>query len=303
MPPGKKKFRIIPLLLVLLPVWLIASAAFALVKYFKDEKKDEAKAMQLFSRSVSTPAIADDLRKIISVIGQRNTSRPEKLRATASMIEGSLGPSNTGYDVESIDGPAGFPILRVTVPGADDSASPVWIATSYDSPVGSRGAEKNATGLVATLATAQSLANSSPAHPIHFLFLPHANETDAPVVDTAILLTNLIKAAQTPKAILCIEAMGDAETLILTSRDTQALPTTEFDGLGKILGAEVICLGDDFDLASILFETGLPALRVATRSTLLPDEADDKLPFAPTLAASTGRLIEFVRRLSGPNQH
>jgi hypothetical protein len=92
--------------------------------------------------------------------------------------------------------------------------------------------------------------------------------------------------------------MGDAETLILSSRDTTALPAVEFADLGKILGAEVICLGEDSDLASVLFEMGLPAVRVATRPMLLPDEADDKLPFAPTLAASSGRLIELVRRLA-----
>lgn len=293
-----KKFRIVPWLLVLLPAWLIVSACFALVKYFKDEKKNEAEAEKRFAQTVSTPVIADDLRKIVNVIGERNTARPENLRAIASMIEGTLGPSNTGYQVKSIKGPAGFPILHVTVPNRDDKAPPVWIATSYDSPLGSRGAEKNATGLVATLAVAQALANSTPSHPIHFLFLPHANETDSPIVETALIAANLIKAAPSPKAILCTEAMGDAETLILTSRDTEALPTTEFDGLGQILGPEVICLGDDFDLASTLYEMNLPALRIATRPTLLPDEKDDELPFAPTLAASTGRLIEFVRRLS-----
>jgi hypothetical protein len=92
--------------------------------------------------------------------------------------------------------------------------------------------------------------------------------------------------------------MGDAETLSLSSRDTTAIPPVDFADLGKILGAEVVCLGEDTDLASILFEMGRPAVRVATRPMLLPDEADDKLPFAPTLASSTGRLIELVRRLS-----
>ena len=42
----------------------------------------------------------------------------------------------------------------------------------------------------------------------------------------------------------------------------------------------------------------LPAVRVATRPLLLPDEADDQLPFAPTVAAATGRLIELIRRCS-----
>jgi hypothetical protein len=46
---------------------------------------------------------------------------------------------------------------------------------------------------------------------------------------------------------------------------------------------------------------GHPTIRISTRPMLLPDEADNKVPFAPTLAASTGRFIELVRRLSKLN--
>ncbi|QTN31522.1 hypothetical protein HZ994_04000 [Akkermansiaceae bacterium] len=293
-----KKSRIIPWLLVILPVWVFVSAGFALVKYFKDEKADAAKEEQRFARSVSAGSIADDLRKTIEVIGERNTGIPEKLSAMASMIAGSLGPSNTGYEVKPIEGPAGFPILQASVGAKDRDASPVWVLTSYDSPAGSRGAERNATGLAATMAASQALADAEPSHPIRFLFLPHANEADSPIAETALTVANLMKQSPAPKAILCIEAMGDAETLILSSRDTAAIPTREFQGLGKILGAEVTCLGDDFDLSSTLFEMGLPAIRIATRPTLLPDEKDDKIPFAPTVAASAGRLVELLERLS-----
>lgn len=293
----KRKSRILPWLLVILPVWLIASGAFALVKYFKNEETAKIEAAQRFAKSVSAQAIADDLRKIISVIGERNTSKPDQLSSTASMIEGTLGPSNTGYSVESITSPTDFPILKVTIPSTEKSAEPIWILTSYDSPNNSRGAEKNATGLAASLATAQALADFSPKHPIHFLFIPHANEVDAPILETVTTVSKLIQSNKL-HAILCVEAMGDAEPLILSSRDTTALPKVDFEDLGKILGAEVVCLGDDFDLASTLNEMNLPAIRVSTRPTLLPDEADDKIPFAPTVAASTGRLIELVRRLS-----
>jgi len=294
----KRKSRILPWLLVILPVWLIASGAFALVQYFKTEETAKIEAEKRFAKNVSAESIVDDLKKIISVIGERNTSKPDQLSATASMIEGTLGPSNTGYEVAKINSPSDFPILKVTIPSLKKSTEPIWIITSYDSPNSSRGAEKNATGLVATLAAAQSLADFSPAQPIHFLFIPHANEDDAPILETAIIVSKLIRADPQPRAILCIEAMGDAESLILSSRDTTALPTVDFEDLGKILGAEVVCLGDDFDLSSALFEMSLPAIRIATRPTLLPKESDEKIPFAPTLAASTGRLIELVRRLS-----
>lgn len=291
-----KKFKLMPWLLVLLPTWLIVSACLALVKYFKDEDNEKLAAQARFSRAVSIPALADDLRKIIDVIGERNTTKPENLRAISSMIQGSLGPANTGYEIKSIIGPATFPILQVSISGSDPKSPPIWILTSYDSPNGSRGAEKNASGLTATLATAQALANSTPIRTIHFVFIPHINEADSPILETASTVLNLINTSR--GTVLCIEAMAYAETLILTSRDASVLPTKEFTDLGEILGAEVTCLGDDFDLASTLFESGLPAMRLATRPTLLPDEPDDKLPFAPTLAASTGRLIEFIRRLS-----
>ncbi len=294
----RKRFRLVPILLVLLPLWFILSGLFALVRYFEKEEEAVVLDARRFSQAVSTPSLEDDLRKIVEVIGERNTSSPTQLSAIASMIQGLLGPSNIGYQVKAMAGPAGFPILQVTLPSLKSSAAPVWLITSYDSPTGSRGAEKNATGVVATLATAQALADTRPGRPIHFLFLPHANDRESPLLETALFATRLIQKGPAPKAILCIEAMGAAETLILSSRDNEALPAHEFDGLGKILGAEVVCLGDDFDLSSTLFEMNLPALRIATRPTLLPNEKDDKPPFGPTLAASTGRLIEFVTRLS-----
>ncbi|MEP3214287.1 MAG: hypothetical protein ABJQ29_13905, partial [Luteolibacter sp.] len=169
----RKKSPLVPILLVVLPVWLIVSAGYALVKYFKDEKKAATAETQRFTRAVSTPSVEDDLRKIITLIGERNTATPDKLSATSSMIQGTLGPANTGYQVTTTNGPADFPLISVSVASEKSAAAPIWILTSYDSPLGSPGAEKNATGLTATLAAAQSLANASPARPIHFLFLPH----------------------------------------------------------------------------------------------------------------------------------
>ena len=298
MEPEAKKLRIMPWLLVILPAWLIISAALALVKYFRDEKTAAVEETRRFAQSVSSDSLADDLNKLVNVIGERHTGEPAKLSATASMIRGVMGPSNSGYEVKAINGPDVFPLLHITIASKKADAAPLWVLTSYDSPPGSRGAERNATGLAATLAAAQAMAGDKPARPVHFLFLPHANDPEAPVVETALIASKLIGDSPKPKAVLCIEAMGDAETLILSSRDTTALPAVDFADLGKILGAEVICLGEDTDLASILFEMGLPAVRVATRPMLLPDEEDDKLPFAPTLAASSGRLIELVRRLA-----
>lgn len=291
--------RWVTLLLVLLPVWLLVSGASALWYYFHREKKQALIEQEHFSQSVSIPLIADDLRKIVEIIGERNASSQvaaANLSRTASMIEGMLGPSNIGYKVQRTNGPADWPILQATLNGKNPAAPAIWVLTTYDSRVGSRGAEANATGVAATLAAAQALAGDKPNAPVHFVFLPHSNDVDSPVMETAVKFVGLLKAQGTPKAILCVESMGAGEALWLSSRDVSATPLNLVAGLGAVYGSEVVCLGEDTDLASTLFEMNLPAVRVSTRALMMVKENDDRLPFAPTVAASTGRLIDLIRR-------
>ncbi len=293
-----RKIRAVQILIVALPLWLIGSGAFALYKYFEKQRLAELAEIKRFSQDISAENLEDNLRKIIQTIGERNLKNPRSLAATSSMLRGSLGPSNTGFSPLLIKTTTPFPIISCEIPGQSASLGPIWVITSYDSPPDSPGAEKNASGLVATLAVAEKLASSRLEKPIHFLLLPHANDPDSPVLETASIVANLIQNSADPTAIFCIEAMGDAERLILTSRDPEAIPTDAFAGLGEVKGAEITCLGDDFDLSSTLFELGLPAIRIATRPTLLPGEDDFAIPFAPTLAASTARLATLIRRLA-----
>lgn len=299
MTAEKPRRRWTPILLVVLPVWLVGSAAVGIWLLFRYEAKEAEKEQARFAQSVSTPLLGDDLKKIVTVIGDRNPSSEAgaiNLSRMASMIEGLLGPSNTGFQVTKHRGPAEWPILQVTIRGKS-TEHPLWIVTSFDSRPGTRGAETNGTGLAATIAAAQAMAQDKPSLSIHFVFLPHANDPDSPVIENATILRDLIQASP-PTAVLAVEAMGDGEELWLTSRDTDALPLSKVEGLGKVYGAEVACLGEDSDLASILFEMGIPAVRVATRAMLSPNEADDREPFAPTVSASTGRLVELTRRLA-----
>ena len=69
---------------------------------------------------------------------------------------------------------------------------------------------------------------------------------------------------------------------------------------GSVKDAEAVLAGAGPDLAAVLFQTGLPAVRVATRPQVAATEADDVLPSANTLAASTGRLVELIRRCANP---
>ncbi|MES2439407.1 MAG: M28 family peptidase [Verrucomicrobiota bacterium] len=299
MSETKPRLNRVTIFLIILPLWLLLSAGGALWYYFHREKQQAEVEQQRFVQAVSTPLIEDDLRKIVEVIGERNVSSETaaaNLARVASMIEGLLGPSNTGYAVKKTRGPAEWPVLQVTIKGMKPENPPVWVLTSYDSRAGSRGAEANATGLAATLAAAQALAHDKPVAPVHFIFLPHVNDVESPVLETAAKFLELAKSAAAPRAILCVEAMGAGEPLWLTSRDVSAAPLGLVSGLGAVYGAEVVCLGDDTDLASMLFEMNLPAVRVSTRPMLTAEDKDEKPPFAPTVAASTGRLIELIRR-------
>lgn len=291
-----KRSKWVALLLVVLPLWLVASAAVAVWFALHRENQQAQAEQQRFARSVSTPMIADDLRKLVGIIGERNGSSETaaiNLTRTASMIEGLLGPGNTGYKVHRERGPAEWPLLHVTLRGKTPDAPAVWVLSSYDSRPGSPGAEANATGLAATLAAAQALADHSPPVSVHFVFLPHANDPESPLLETAAKFQEM---AGSPKTVLCVEAMGAGEDLWLSSRDTAAAPLALARGLGSVRGAEVVCLGEDTDLASILFEMGLPAVRVSTRPIVTTDESDDQAPSAPTVAASAGRLVELIRR-------
>lgn len=286
----------ITLLLVLLPLWLVVSGGFAIWFYFYKEKKDAQEDQARFAQTVSVPGLADDLRKIVEIIGERHggsESAAKNLTRAASMIEGALGPSNTGFTVRRVQGPAEWPLLQVTVTGPKPDSPAVWVLASYDSRPGSPGTEANATGLAATLASAQALAADKPAADIHFLFIPHANDPESPILETAAKFATMATA---PKAVLCVEAMGAGESLWLSSRYSDALPLTHVQRLGSVRGAEVVCLSDDLDFASVLFESGIPAVRVSTRPLVTGQEADDQLPPAPVLAASTGRLVELIRR-------
>lgn len=294
-----KRQRWVAWLLVLLPLWLLVSGAAGVWYFLKREKQAEIAGQQRFARTVSESALADDMRKIVDYIGERHASSEtaaRNLTRAAVMIEGLLGPSNTGYQVRRVRGPGDWPLLHVTVAGANPKASGIWVATSYDSRPGSAGVEANATGLAATLAAAQALAGDQPAVPVHFVFVPHANDPDAPVLETVSALRGLLIESGAPRAVMCVEAMGGGAELWLTSRDAAAIPLEHVRGLGSIRGAEVACLGEDADLASMLFETGLPAVRVATRPVVLATESDDRPPAPAVLAAASGRLIELIRR-------
>ena len=296
---SSKRSRSIIWLLIALPLWLLVSGIFAIWYFHHHEEQESRIEQQRFSQAVSEQMLADDLRKIVEVIGERHPSSEtaaRNLSRMAAMIEGLLGPSNTGYTVERVDGPSNWPLLHILVKGKSPQSPTVWIVTSYDSKPGSPGAEQNASGLAATLAAAQALAIDAPDSNIRFAFLPHANDPGSPILETLSKFKELAAIKKVTGSLLYVESMGINQELWLSSRDSSAPALSLNDGLGAVHGAEVICLTDDLDISSMMFEIGLPAVRVATGAPIPPDVPDNRLPAAATVASSTGRLLELIRR-------
>jgi hypothetical protein len=302
-PESAPRPRRYAVLLWLLPLWLAASCVGGLWLYFKRQADAERAGPARFSTGVSEAGLRDDMAKLLGFVGERHVSHPDGvqgLKRAAAMIEGSLGPENAGYRVERLLAPAAatgqWPILIATVPGRDAKAAPLWLVAAYDSRPGSPGAEANASGTASLLAAANALANAAFARDVHFAFIPHAHDAEAPVADTLARLAARIGSAT---AVLVVEAAGSTPELLVSSRDAANPALRQVDGLGEVAGAEAVCLEDDTDLASLLFESGLPAARVATRLPVESSEPDATAPDPAVHTAATRALIELVERLAG----
>jgi hypothetical protein len=291
-------------LLVLLPVWLVVSGVAAVWWHVRRADRLEAEEQASYPSRVDAAALVEDVRKIAFVAGRRGTSGEEPgrgLRRVAALIEGSLGPSNTGYQVRRLAGPdhdgSSWPLIEVARPGSEAGAPAVWVLCGYDAPAGRRGVEWNATGVAAVMAAARELVDAELQRPLRFLFLPHVFDEDAPLLATAAAAVTRIESAGGGRQVLCVDAMGRSDRLVVGTRDTESPVVDEIVGLGRVAGAEALCLQDDFDLASTLFEAGLAAARI-TSSLDARNEPSESLPDPAVLAGSTGRLVELLRRLA-----
>lgn len=303
---GVKREHGIPwvrVLLVLLPVWLLVSGVVAVWWRIRQGEHGEAEQQALYPSNVNAAELAEDVRKIAFVVGPRGTADEAAGRGldrVAALIEGSLGPSNTGYQVRRSAGPPGggraWPLIEVMRAGREPKLPAVWVLCGYDAPAGRRGIEWNATGVAAAMAAARELVGDELRRTVRFLFLPHVFDDNAPLLETAAAAVARIESGGGGWQVLCVDGMGRSDQLVVGTRDTGSQVVESMAGLGKVVGADALCLQDDFDLASTLFESGLPAARVA--SFVEPGgEASGSLPDPQVLAGSSGRLVELLRRL------
>ena len=293
-----KPSRWYPVILVGLPLWLAVSAVGALWLYFHLEKREAGMRRAAFAREISITSLADDLRKFTSLIGERHAGDGEpgeNLLRAAAMVEGTLGPANTGLDIQRHRGPADWPLLETAIPARRPAAGSVWVITGYDAPRGGIGGQFNASGLAAVLAAIQAGANDVPERHLRFLFLPHLHDAGAPVAETLRIAAETMTSRGEVDAVLWVEAMGAGSDLQLSADNPQILPADQLADLGEVVpGSHGLDAGDRVP-------AWLPdaLVRVSTRGPQVPGEPDDAVP-SPTLTAdAAGRLLELLRRMAG----
>jgi hypothetical protein len=219
----------VKIMLIALPVWLVISAAFGLFVYLREETS-ETPRFQIQSE-VEAASLLDDLRKIAVVLGERNfrtDATRGNLRATAKMIEGALGPQNTGFKVNrNIDEQAHaqqWMTLWVEVPGTVAAGEVVWLFAGYDSGLESPGVEANGTGVAGLLALARSLSKATPERTIRIAFVPHANQLDYDATEAARQLNKtIVNAGGTVVQVVHVHALGLGPDLAVAAPAGQPL--------------------------------------------------------------------------------
>jgi len=285
--------------LVILPLWLVVSTLGGLWMWTR--KEDALHEPAKFATALSQEGLRAELVKVLERVGPRHTASEAGragLRRMAALIEGTLGPDNAGYRVERVIGPVSgqesWPILMATLPGGDQS--PLWVVAGYDQNPAGGGIEANATGVTSVMSIAQALAGESFDRPVVFAFLPHGYDVEAPLGPMIELLNR--KRGEVDR-MLVVEAMGGGEVgLMASSRSTEALAHSAMDRQTTVVGAEAICLADDHDLSSLLFEAGNPAVRIATRAVVRKGDSDRDLPGVEGHAQATEALAQLVRDLA-----
>jgi len=292
-----KSHRGYAILLVGLPLWLAISAGGALWWYFELEKKEALTRQAAFAREISITSLADDLRKFTTLIGERHTGNvtaSANLGRAAAMIEGLLGPANTGLEIQRVRGPGEWPLLETSIPAKRPDAPSLWILTGYDSPHDSRGGQFNASGLAAVLATAQAAAADTPDVHLRFLFLPHLHEPEAPVAATLRLAAETMTRQGEVKAVLWIEAMAAGPQLLLSANQPAVLPADFLTDIGTVVpGGHSLPQGDP--IPAWLGDT---VVRVSTRGSFTAGENNDEVPSPTTTADAAGKLLELLRRMA-----
>jgi hypothetical protein len=263
-PPSRRWVKV---LIVALPLWIAVSGAVGLYLFLRSERIATQTPDFQITRDIEGERLMSDLRKLTMVVGERNFRTEETrkhLRSAAKMIEGSLSPQNTGFRVNRTTEEVAFDqqwsIYWVEIKGKKATEEVVWLFAGYDSPLSSSGTELNATGVAALLALGQSLATATPDRTIRIAFLPHANEENSPLTETArIFNKTIVEAGGRPVQVLHVKGMGNSDRVLTSAK----IPLTGQELKPYQISAEFPEAPAE-DINSLLKEWDLPVADVST---------------------------------------
>ena len=204
--------RLIKMLVLGLPIGLFLIGGGSMLWHFKHPKPaGKAPVNPPSSKPVSQLDLQFYVTRMARDIGPRPATDPNPTKASISFIQGTLGMNNIGFTrVETEPFSETDPTLVnlfVEVPGSDASAGTILVATHYDSPPASPGANANGTGVAANLALANYFLGRKPKHTLRFAFLGNALGAAPNGPQT------LAKAYQTRgrrlTAVICLDQLGN----------------------------------------------------------------------------------------------
>lgn len=280
-----KRSRWLVVCLTLIPLWLALSAGAAVWWSLRDDRQEKEERQQRFVREMSVERIADDMRKLDEAIGPRNAENPESLMRAAAMIDGTLGPSNTGYQTKRIPGPTEAPIIRASLKQSKNQGRSIWIVASYDTVPESQSISDNSSSVAAMMAAAQAMARDDLPTDIHFLFFPCGNDTNSVSGELA---KTLLTIMDRPNAVFYLGDMQTGRNLVaLSSLNADSPQARSLGELGSYAkdGAMVKAAGE-------IQAAGLPTLYIMG----VDPEGDQAGSTMENIAICTGKLVEWLRR-------
>ncbi len=175
---------LIQVLLVTLPVGTVVLGIFAMWLYFqRDNSLNPLARPGFYPQEPSIESLTDRVAKlsgpVIGARGPADENTRHGLRAVRAFVEGSLGPGNMGYSVNTQDFQAGetsFANLWVDVIGGRNPTEIIEVRVAQDVPPGTFADPAANVALAATLELAHAFVGTESRRTIRFVFL--ANEAD-----------------------------------------------------------------------------------------------------------------------------
>ncbi len=306
MVDSERKFSWVKLIIVAIPVWLLVSGGVGLWLHFRAADQKERDNRLAYQKQINAVSVIDDFNKITDVIGARHVESEQGragLTRMAAMIEGSLGPSNMGFQVIKHQGPlldeVSFPLIEVAVMPKISTTS-LWVVVPYDAPATESRGSAAASSLAVSFAVAQALVAKELPTNIHFLFVPHAFADEELRMSLIGKIKQIIDKKSGCSQVLVIGSQLHPGELFVSSRDASVPLMKKASDLIHDLGAEAICMQDDGELSVLLFEAGLPSSLLLTQSSeeMSAELIDSIKPQAQMLGDHAAQVLDVILRLA-----